>query len=102
MILADTSASQAGLFRADSLLAVRTLMERLDPKDRVKLIAVDLDAVPLTEQFVEADSQEMREALAKLEQRTPLGATDMERALQAALESSARRARTPAGCDLRG
>jgi hypothetical protein len=87
VILADTSASQAGLFRADSLLAVRTLIDRLDPQDRVKLFAVDLEAVPLTEQFVEAHSKEMREALTKLEQRTPLGATDMERALQAAVDS---------------
>ncbi len=36
---------------------------------------------------MEAGSKEMNEALAKLEQRTPLGATDMVVALQAAVDS---------------
>ena len=89
VILADTSASQTGLFRTDSLLAVKTLVQRLDPQDRVKLFAVDLEAVPLSEGFVEAGSQEMNAALAKLDQRTPLGSTDMVLALQAAVDSSA-------------
>ena len=87
VILVDTSASQTGLFREDSLLAVKTIVHRLDPQDRVKLFAVDLEAVALCDQFVEAGSKEMNEALAKLQQRTPLGATDMVLALQAAVDS---------------
>ena len=87
MILVDTSASQTNLFREDSLLAVKTIVQRLDPQDRVKLFAVDLEAVALCDQFVEAGSKEMNEALAKLEQRTPLGSTDMVLALQAAVDS---------------
>ncbi|MHB8864811.1 MAG: vWA domain-containing protein, partial [Pirellulaceae bacterium] len=87
VILVDTSASQTGLFREDSLLAVKTIVQRLDPQDRVKLFAVDLDAVALCDQFVEAGSQEMTETLARLAQRTPLGSTDMVLALQAAVDS---------------
>ena len=87
VILVDTSASQTGLFREDSLLAVTTIVHRLDPQDRVKLFAVDLEAVALCDQFVEAGSKEMNEALAKLQQRTPLGATDLVLALQAAVDS---------------
>ncbi len=87
VILVDTSASQTGLFRDDTLLAVKTIVERLDPQDRVKLFAVDLEAVALCDQFVAAGSKEMNEALRKLEQRTPLGSTDMVVALQAAASS---------------
>ena len=67
VVLVDTSASQRGLFREDSLLAVKTLVRRLDPRDRVRLFAVDLEAVALCDQFVEAGSKEMKEALDKLE-----------------------------------
>ena len=84
VILVDTSASQRGLFRSDSLLAVEDLVSRLDPHDRVKLLAVDLEAVPMSDGFVGAGSKEMNEALAKLQRRAPLGSTDMVVALQAA------------------
>ena len=84
VVLFDTSASQAGTFREDSLAALRAMLGGMGPGDRVKLMAVDVKAIPLNEGFVAADSPEMQTALAKLSQRAPLGATDMDRGLRAA------------------
>ncbi len=89
VVLVDTSASQRGLFRSDSLLAVETLLNRLDSGDRVKLLAVDLEAVPMSAAFVGPASKEMKAALTKLKQRAPLGSTDMLVALRAAVASFA-------------
>ncbi len=86
VVLVDTSASQRGLFRSDSLLALETLIGQLDSHDRVQLVAVDLKAVPLSDGFVSAGSKEMKQALAQLQRRAPLGCTDMVVALQAAAE----------------
>src|SRR5690606_30062605 len=38
VVLMDTSASQSGAYRADSLAALRTLIATLGPQDRIKLI----------------------------------------------------------------
>ena len=53
----------------------------------MRLIATDLSAIPLTKGFVAPDSAEWKEALAALNQRTPLGSNDMEKALSAAAAS---------------
>src|SRR5687767_14791884 len=66
VILFDTSASQAGAIRDDALVALRSMLGGLGPNDRVKLMAVDVKAVPMTEAFVAADSPEMQAGLAKL------------------------------------
>jgi hypothetical protein len=87
VILVDTSASQRGLFRSDTLLAVETLIAKLDPHDRVKLVAVDVEAVPMGDGFLTAGSSELKEALAKLKRRAPLGSTDMIGALASAVDS---------------
>jgi Mg-chelatase subunit ChlD/uncharacterized membrane protein YgcG len=87
VVLVDTSASQSGAYRADSLTALRTLLATLAPQDRVKLLAVDLNAIDLSGGFAAPGSREMEAALAKLERRTPLGSTDMAKALAAASES---------------
>ncbi|MFW6171310.1 MAG: VWA domain-containing protein, partial [Planctomycetota bacterium] len=86
-VVVDTSASQAGLFREDSLLALETLLSRLEPRDRVKLLAVDLEAVHLTDSFVSAHGKAAAEGQKQIEDRTPLGATDMIGAVRAGLES---------------
>ena len=83
-ILFDTSASQTGSFRAKALGALENLLARLDPRDRVTLLAVDLQAVVLTPALVRGDSEAMQQALAQLRERVPLGSTDMPRALDAA------------------
>ncbi|MEZ6106938.1 MAG: VWA domain-containing protein [Pirellulaceae bacterium] len=86
VIVVDTSASQTGAYRADSIAALKTLLSGLSEQDRVKLLAVDLEPVELSGGFAAADSAAIEEALATLEKRTPLGSTDME-GLLANLES---------------
>jgi hypothetical protein len=87
VILFDTSASQTAAYRADGLEALRSTLALLDARDRVKLYAVDLAAVPLTEGFVPPAGDAMTDALAELEYRVPLGATDMTAALAAVAAS---------------
>jgi len=87
VVLLDTSASQTGDFRAAALSSLRTLLAELKPEDRVKLIAVDLDAIDMCDKLVAPGSEEMKAALAKLDARVPVGATDMARALRAAASS---------------
>ncbi len=83
VVVFDTSASQMGQYREKALSALEALLAKLDAADRVQLLAVDLDAVALTDQFVAPHSEAMGSALSKLRARTPLGSTDMEVALQA-------------------
>jgi hypothetical protein len=85
--LVDTSASQTGPYRTDTIAALRTFLASLGAQDRVKLMAVDLNAVDLTEHYVAPQSREMQSGLAKLDLREPLGATDMAAALEAAANS---------------
>ncbi|HTN75012.1 MAG TPA: VWA domain-containing protein, partial [Pirellulaceae bacterium] len=87
VVLVDTSASQSGVFREDSLAALRSLLDNLGQNDRVKLVAVDIDAVALNDKFVAPNSPEMQAALDKLSARTPLGSTDMVKAMHAAAGS---------------
>ncbi|HBT76944.1 MAG TPA: hypothetical protein DEB39_08460, partial [Planctomycetaceae bacterium] len=51
------------------------------------LIAIDVEAEPLTEGFVAPDSAEMRDALRVLQNRVPLGATDLLAGIEAARKS---------------
>ena len=87
VILVSTSASQAGEYRTESFQALQSLVAGLAPGSRVRLIATDLSAIPLTKGFVAPDSAEWKEALAALNQRTPLGSNDMEKALSTAAAS---------------
>ena len=52
VILFDTSASQLGAYRETGLEVLNGLLATLGDKDRVKLVAIDVDAVPLTDSFV--------------------------------------------------
>jgi hypothetical protein len=85
VILFDTSASQVGAYRDTALAAVEACIAKLGPQDRVQLIAVDLDARPITKEFLPANSAELRTALNSLRQEPPLGSTDMEQALKSAV-----------------
>jgi tetratricopeptide (TPR) repeat protein len=82
IILVNTSASQVGDYRVKSIEALKATLAALPTDDRVQLMAVDLDAIPLSKNFVAAGSAEMGAALAALDARVPLGATDMEKALR--------------------
>jgi hypothetical protein len=85
VVLFDTSASQAGAYRETALAALDGLLAAMDTLDRVAILAVDLHAVPLTPSLVGAEGDAMRKALGDLQKRVPLGATDMNQALESAL-----------------
>ncbi|MBX9791917.1 MAG: hypothetical protein K2Y37_23590 [Pirellulales bacterium] len=76
-VLVDTSASQMGEYRDRSIETLKQLLAQLSPDDRVLLTAVDLKSVPLTKGFVAPRSKAIDAALAQLDQREPLGTTDM-------------------------
>jgi hypothetical protein len=82
VILFDTSARQVGPYREKGLEMLRGLLATLGNNDRVKLMAVDLNAVPLTTTFVSPRGPEIEAALQQLQQRVPLGATDLEATLK--------------------
>ena len=90
----DTSASQAGEFRDKALGALQSFLSSLGSNDHVKSVAVDLQTIELTKEFVAPGGAEVQQALAQLRQRVPLGSTDLELALEAAAESFAH---APAG-----
>ncbi|RIK81536.1 MAG: hypothetical protein DCC68_08395 [Planctomycetota bacterium] len=85
VVLFDTSASQVDAYRDKALESLDALLARLGGQDRVQLIAVDLAGMSLTKSFVAPQSAEMKTALARLRQRTPLGATDMIAAIKAGM-----------------
>lgn len=87
VVLVDTSASQTRVYREHSFEALKSLLSGLAAGDRVKLFAVDVNAVPLTDSFISPTGAEAAAALEKLHRRVPLGSTDMGAALQAALDS---------------
>jgi hypothetical protein len=87
VIVFDTSASQTGLYRVDGIEALKTMLGSLQGDVRVHLMAGDLNAVPMSEGFTAPDSSEMVAALEKLEQRVPLGSTDMNAVLRGAMEA---------------
>jgi tetratricopeptide (TPR) repeat protein len=86
VILFDTSASQTGVFRETAFSALKSCLEKLGPQDRVQIFAADLDARPMSKDFIAADGSEMSDALAALANEAPLGTTDMERVLTTAAE----------------
>ena len=49
VVLIDTSASQTGDFRDKGLAALDSMLAGLRETDRVQLLAVDLNSVPLTD-----------------------------------------------------
>lgn len=87
VVLLDTSASQTGIYRDDALTALTTMLSSLAGTDRVRLMACDLNAIPLTDGFVAPQGPAMQAALQKLRRRAPLGSTDMHGALTAAAAS---------------
>ena len=52
VVLFDTSASQTSVYRDKALVTLDNLLSRLHGNDRVSLMAVNLEAVPLTNGFV--------------------------------------------------
>ncbi len=86
VVLFDTSASQQGPYRDSALAALETMLAGMRPTDRVQIVAVDIDAVPLMTELAAANSAETTAAIAALRARTPLGSTNMVRGLEAAID----------------
>ncbi|MDH3719268.1 MAG: VWA domain-containing protein, partial [Planctomycetota bacterium] len=84
VIMVDTSASQVGQHRTAALTALKSMLAQIGPQDRVMLMAVDVNPVGLTNGFVSVGSKALGEAVDKLQRRTPLGSTDMSRAMSEA------------------
>ncbi len=90
VVLLDTSASQVGAYRDDSVAALQSMLRHLNKSDKVSLMALDLRAVPMSEGFVAPNGEAMMAAIAKLQARVPLGATDLEAGLRSAMTSFAK------------
>jgi hypothetical protein len=86
VILFDTSASQTGMYRDTALAALEACVAKLGSADRVQIMAVDLEARRLTNEFVPVGSEELRQTLAALRNEPPLGSTDMELVLRSAAD----------------
>ncbi len=87
VVYVDTSASQAGAFKRDSIAALKQLIKNLNAEDRIQIVAIDLDPVPLTKGFVAPDDDEVLVALENLNLRVSLGSTDMEAMLKSAAKA---------------
>ena len=85
VIVIDTSASQMGEHRTQTLAVVRALVHAIDSADRVCLLAADVQVADLTKGFVSSDSAGMKSALQRLQRRVPLGASNLQAALQQAV-----------------
>jgi hypothetical protein len=64
VVVVDTSASQSGQFRSDSIAALQSVIGKLRSGDRVRLFAADVRATDLSESF--ATAGETDDAIAKL------------------------------------
>ena len=82
-IVVDTSASQNGDFRTDSIEVAQSIVEALPESSVVCLLACDVEPVVLS-QASSPTSKSIAEGFKKLEKRVPLGTTDLAGALRAA------------------
>ena len=85
VVLFDTSASQAGEFRQQGLKVVEAFVSSLGSADRVSLIAVDTQVVPMSNGFVAPRGLAIEAATKRLSLRVPLGATDLQAGLTSAI-----------------
>src|SRR4051812_16737860 len=85
VIIIDTSASQSGNFRTRSMAVAAEVCRLLPADDRVRLIATDVTTEELTSDFLSAHSKELLASLDRLEDRVPLGSSNVELALRTAL-----------------
>ena len=84
VFLIDTSASQMGQTRRDTLEAIVSTINQLPNGSKIQILAMDVETEPLTTQFAVKGSPEVESALRTLYNRVPLGATDFGKGLKAA------------------
>lgn len=87
VIVLDTSASQAGVYRDTALAAVQACIANLDASDRVQVMAADLDTRSMNASLAAPNSGDIRAAIEQLDVEAPLGSTDMELAMMTASEA---------------
>ncbi len=62
LVMFDTSASQAGDFRDKAIGALQSFLTGLGSNDRVKILAIDLQTIELTKEFVAPGSAQAQQA----------------------------------------
>lgn len=87
MIFVDTSASQTGEYKAQSLKLVSEILENLNSEDAVQLFAIDLEPVPMNQSFAPPGSSDIQMGVETLRQRVALGSTNMKSMLTKASTS---------------
>ncbi|MFO0980033.1 MAG: hypothetical protein U0996_26785 [Planctomycetaceae bacterium] len=85
IILVDTSASQQGVYRDQSINILTKLIERIPVGHEVLVAAVDSGMELMTEGFVTSGSAELKNSVTNLSRRTPMGATDLALAIRESL-----------------
>ena len=88
IVLVDTSASQNGGHRVQALATLDSFLANLADGSRFRLFAVDVAPEELTQGLTASMGASADRARALLARRAPLGATDLGRALQTALDVS--------------
>ena len=86
IVFVDTSASQTGVYKQDSITVLQNFLSSLNASDRVKVFAVDLDPIALNQQFDSPDSAEVISTIDNLKERVALGSTDVIKMLKTAAE----------------
>ena len=84
VIIVDTSASQVGQHRSQSLKVVKGLVDRFEREDRVAILAVDNNVMHVTQGMVRTDGFALNSAIRDLNRRVPLGASNFYDGLAAA------------------
>src|SRR5690606_23316483 len=85
VVLFDTSASQVGEHRQYGLSLLESFLKSLPGDDRVTVMAIDVQAVPMTSGGV-SPADALASGVAALKLRFPAGSTNMAAGLNAALE----------------
>ncbi len=85
VVIVDTSASQTGPVRLESIEVLNELAANLPLNAKVSLLASDVQSVDLSGGLVGATDSKWESAVARLQKRIPLGTTDLTLALRTAL-----------------
>lgn len=87
IVFVDTSASQTGAYKRDSIEMLRGFVRNLSGDDRISIYAVDLESVPLFRGFVNPLDDKVQVSIENLVNRVALGSTDMESMIETAIKS---------------
>jgi hypothetical protein len=85
-VIVDTSASQNGVYRSESMDIARSIIEALPEGAVVSLLACDVEP-EVYAGGVKSDSAEISAAFDRLNQRVPLGTSDIASAIRTAIKS---------------